>query len=1115
MKKISLGMQTRLLQGCRSMVAMLLLCGFTTMSAQRITLNESGTPMREVVKKIEEQSGLSFVYNNTVLDNNQRVNLHTEEATLDQVMNQLLANQGLAYTVKDKNLIIYKQERTSVNQEKKTVSGVVVDKDNIPVIGATVVVEGTTNGVITDIDGAYTIQVPSANSTLSFSYIGYSKMSVTVGNQDRINVTLQEEAINMEEIVVVGYNMVKRGQITGAIDMVKSDKFANQSSATLEDRLQGKIPGLMISTGSGQPGSNDVKIRIRGTGSINGSNTPLYIMDGVMIEEAQFASLNADDIQDIQVLKDASATAIYGSRGANGVIVITTKKGREGRTMVNYNLKVGTSILREPKSRMMTGAENILYQSYCAEQNPKSNQFPLMRLLSLEQREASGSLSAAELAELNEGRGRLSTARNTNTDWIDEMTQSGFLMDHNLSVAGGTEKTKFFVSGSFLQQDGTLKNSELKRYSGRINLDHKINRIFDMGVNASVGYSDSQFADPTTGQGRNGWTNPWFTALLAYPYETPDDWYNGDNPTLITKYYKRTNGMLRLLGSAYVNVHFTDWLRFKTNFGIDYYGENLMTSLDREHPKAVSNKGSLNKASNDTRRYTWTNTLNFMKTFEEKHAVSGVAGFELYDYIRNTMNYTGYDLDPFMTESPAGIGDKNGTSSNPPSIGGSKTHSNLLSMFTQWNYTYDTRYSLSASVRYDESSKFLGDNKGAAFWSAGAAWDLGYEEFMQTYEWLDQLKLRVSYGTTGNQDGIGNFITREGYANIDRDNRAVIYDGKPGYFSEYNDNTLANPDLKWETSAQFDLGVDVRMFNNRLSATVDFYNKTTKDLLMIKKISQTSGFAQIYTNAGGVRNTGVEIAVNGTPVRTQDWEWSIGANITFNKNKLTDLGAWDNEEHKFVSGDILYEVGKSLGTWYMREWAGVNPETGEVWFHDQKGGKTENISDAPFVDKFKSSEIPVFGGFDTNLRYKGISLYANFTYAMNYYIMNASKWYLNNHNFNGNKPAYMLTMWRQSGDVTDIPRFNAQNNPSPWASQFLEDASFLRLKTVRLSYTAPRRLLDKMKVFNSLNIFAQGENLFTITDYSGQDPEISHSGGIDYMSYPSPITLTFGLNVGF
>lgn len=987
-------------------------------------------------------------------------------------------------------------------QQTRKVTGVVVDKNHLPVIGATVLVEGTSVGSITDLDGNYSIDLPQGATRLVFSYIGYSKQVVEVNGRSVVDVTLAEESFNIDEVVVVGYNTVKRGQITGSVDMVKSEKIAQQSSASLEDRLQGKVAGLMISTGSGQPGSSDVKIRIRGTGSINGSNTPLYILDGVMIEPAQFASLNNDDIADIQVLKDASATAIYGSRGSNGVIVITSKRGKQGKTQVNYSLKLGTSIMQEPKTRMMTGEENILYQSYCAEQNPDSKQFPLMRLLSLEDKEAAGTITSDELTELNAGRGRLEAARNTNTDYMDEMSQNGFTMEHIVSVNGGSEDTKFFISGSYLQQDGILKESGLTRYSGRINLDHKLNKIFDFGVSASVGYTESQFADPDAGEGRASWANPWFTALLAYPYEDPDTWYNGDNPTLITKYYHRDKGLLRLVGSAFLNVRFTDWLRFKTNFGIDYYGRKTMTSLDREHPKAVSNHGYLAQSASDMRRYTWTNTLNFMKVFNDVHYVSGVAGFEMYDGIYSAFNQTGYDLDPFMTESPAGIGDKTGSSQNPPQIGGSKTRSNLLSYFTQWNYTYNDRYNFSASVRYDESSKFLGSNKGAAFWSVGAAWDISREEFMEKYSHIDQLKLRVSYGTTGNQDGISDFGTRNGYSK-------TSYNGAPGYYHA----VLGNSDLQWETSEQFDLGADVRLFENRLNVAADFYVKNTRDLLMFKKISQTSGFGDIQTNAGSIRNTGIELSVSGTPIRTQNFEWTIGANITYNKNQITDLGTWANADNRFVDGDLLYEVGKSLGTWYMVEFAGVNPETGEAWFYDQQGGKTENINEAPKVDKFKSSEVPVFGGFDTSLSYKGFSLSANFTYALNYYIMNGTRWYVDNHNFNGNKPAYMLTMWRKPGDVTNVPRFDSKNNPSPWASQFLEDASYLRLKTVRLSWTPSRRLLEKQKLFSSINVFCQGENLLTITKYTGMNPEVN--GNTDQMAYPTPIAVTCGVNVSF
>ena len=978
-----------------------------------------------------------------------------------------------------------------------SIKGHVVDATGEPVIGASVVEGRTTNGTITDVDGNFSLSVP-ANSTLTISFVGYKTQTVPVNGKNSLKVTLQEDTEVLDEVVVVGYGTMKKSDLTGAVSSVGVKDIKDSPVANIGQAMQGKVSGVQI-IDAGKPGDN-VTIKIRGLGTINNSN-PLIVIDGIPTDLG-LSSLNMADVERVDVLKDASATAIYGSRGANGVIVVTTKKGTQGKTQVSYNLKVGMTMLRDPKSPMMTSAENILYQSYCVAQSPNSKSFPLMRLLGLEQKAAAGTITTAEQQELAAGADRLATARATDTDWIGEMTQTGLTMDHSLTLSGGTEKTKFFISGSFLDQEGSLVGSEMKRYSARVNLDHKINNRVDVGINASVGYSDSKFADPNTGEGRIGWTNPWFTALLAYPYESADNWYNGDNPTLITKYFNRDADLLRLVGSAYLNIRFTDWLRFKTNFGIDYYGRKNMTSLDREHPKSASNKGYLSQSTSDTRRYTWTNTLNFNKVFNDIHSVSGVAGFELFDGVYSGFNQTGYDLDQFMTDTPAGIGDKNGTSANPPTIGGSKTHSNLLSTFTQWNYTFDNRYNLSASLRYDESSKFVGSNKGAIFWSVGAAWDLGNEKFMEQFDKIDQLKIRASYGTTGNQDGISDFSSFDGY-------NKVSYNGKPGYAN----NELGNANLKWETSEQFDLGVDLRMFGNRLNATVDFYNKNTKDLLMWKKISQVSGFSQIQTNAGSVRNRGIEIAVSGTPVRTKDFEWTIGANITYNKNEVTDLGTWSNEDNRFIDGDVLYEIGKPLGTWCMVEWAGVNPETGEVWFYDQKGGKTENISDAPAVDKFKSSEVPWFGGFNTSLTYKGFELSANFTYAFGYYIMNSSRWYLDNHNFNGNKPAYMLDMWRQPGDVTTVPRFDAKNNPSPWASQFLEDASFLKLKTLRLAYTPSRKLFDKLKVVKSMTVFCQGENLATFTSYSGQDPEVS--GSIDYMSYPLPVNVTFGVNLNF
>lgn len=662
-------------------------------------------------------------------------------------------------------------------------------------------------------------------------------------------------------------------------------------------------------------------------------------------------------------------------------------------------------------------------------------------------------------------------------------------------------QTKFYLSGSYMDQNGSLKGSEMKRYNTRINLTHKINRMVDVGVNLSVGYSETHTSDPSTGEGRYSWRNPWFTSLLAYPYESPDNWYNGDNPTLILKYFHRKRNLLRLVGSAFLNVRITDWLRFKTNFGIDYYNNKGMSSLDRNHPKASKNHGYLSQNTSDTRYYTWTNTLNLNKTFAEKHMVSGVIGLEMYDRNYSGFNQTGYDLDEFMNNTPAGIGDKTGASDYPPSIGGSKTRNNLMSYFTQWTYTYNHRYDLSGSLRYDESSKFVGSNKHAMFWSIGAGWNIENEDFMKSVDWINQLKLRASIGTNGNQDGIGDFETFTGYGK-------TSYNGNPGYVR----NAIGNPDLKWETSRQVDFGFDFKGFNNRVSVSLDYYDKKTENLLMFKKISQISGFSQIPTNAGSIVNRGFELAFSVTPIKS-DVIWTVGGNITYNRNKITDLGVWSNSDNKFVDGDNLYEVGKALGTWYMVEWAGVNPDDGEVQFYKADGTKTENINEAPLVDKFKSYEIPWFGGFYTQIGYKGFELSANFSYAFDYYIMNSARWYIDNHAFNGNKPAYMLTMWRHPGDQTKIARFDSKNNPSPWASQFLENASYLKLKTLRLSYSLPSSLLRKIKFVRSASVYLEGENLFTVTNYTGMEPETS--SGTDEMIYPTPRIYTFGLSVNY
>lgn len=972
----------------------------------------------------------------------------------------------------------------------RVVKGIVIDETGFPVIGANVLVKGSSVGTITNLDGEFSLEVSSNKTILQVSYIGFTPIEVAVKSNDNLKIVLKEDALLLNEVVVVGYNSVKKSQLTGALKVVKGDELDYMSSPTLENRLQGKTPGVMVSSGSGQPGSDNLKVRIRGTGSINGSNTPLYIMDGVMVEPAQFAALNTNDIADLQVLKDASATAIYGSRGANGVIVITTKTGSSGKTKINYRNQFGFSKNRD-YLEMMNNEENIQYQLQCAQSDPSSTMYPLMGIL---RKEANGTASEQDLE-------RLALARATNTNWIDEMTQTGFLMEHSVDVSGGSDKTKFYISGSYLDQAGTLKNAGLTRYSGRFNIDHTVNKYLSLGVKASAGYGLVTFSDPGGGNNRISWLNPWFTTLLAYPYESPDDWYNKDNPTYITKYFKQKQHKVKAVWSGYAKVNVLDWLSVKTNFGMDYMYNRSIKTVDRNHPAVASVKGEFSQSNSDLLRYTWTNTLNVNKDFDNGHSLNAVAGMEMFQGGYYASNFRGNDVNPDLSNTPNGIGDKVGASNNPPSVGGTSTKSNLFSWFSQVGYGIGNKYNFSASLRHDTSSKFHGNNKSAIFWSVGGAWNMHYENFLDDVEWLNQLKYRISYGTTGNQDGIGDFTTFDGYTNSS-------YNGETGYVH----GQLGNAGLKWEKSAQFNTGIDFSLFNNRLNATLDYYYIKTNDLLMSKSISSTSGFGSLLTNAGSVVNTGVEISLEGDVIRTKDFRWNLSANFTYNKNKINDLGIWSNADNRFEVGNKIFEVGKPLGTWYMREWGGVDPDTGVVFYYDEDGNKTTNEPDGRYIEK-GTSEVPYFGGFGTNFSWKGLSLSADFTYAFNYTIMNAGRWFVDNHNFNGNKPRYMLDMWMEPGDITDIPRFLSGTQPSPMASQFLEDASYLRLKTVRLNYRLPKKLVEKTKILNSVSVYLQGENLAVWTKYRGADPEVN--GDVDQLSYPKPRNITFGFDINF
>ncbi len=508
-------------------------------NSNNVTVTGNNLSVVRAIEQIEKQTQITIAYNKSQLSALPSININVTNQPVTQALTAILSNTGYTFRRDGNNYVIVPEARSTPR------TSTVADEQGNPIIGATIVLkDNQTVGVATNAAGAFTINALDG-SVLIVSSLGYLTKEVPVGSATNINVVLSDDVQRLDDVVVVGYNTVRRAQTTGSMSRVSGEQLDYMSAPTLESRLQGMTPGLMVATSSGQPGTNYLNVRVRGTGSINGANTPLYIMDDVMVEPFQFAALNPNDIEDIKVLKDAASTAVYGSRGANGVIVITTKSGGavEGKTQINYRNQFGFSVMDE-YVKMMNSEQNLQYQLQCALSDPSRSDFPLMGAL---YREYNGNATDADLE-------RLVKARSTDTDWIDQMTRVGFIQDHSLTVSGGTERTKFYISGNIIDQQGILKNSGMTSFSGRFNIEHRAKDWLDIGLKLTTGYSMIDFSDPSGETNRTSYLNPWFTALLAYPYESPDDWYDVDNPTLLTKYLTNKTKKLKLIGSTFVNA---------------------------------------------------------------------------------------------------------------------------------------------------------------------------------------------------------------------------------------------------------------------------------------------------------------------------------------------------------------------------------------------------------------------------------------------------------------------------------------------------------------------------------------------------------------------------------
>lgn len=942
-------------------------------------------------------------------------------------------------------------------------------EDNQPMIGVSILEKGTSNGVITDIDGNYRITVTKFPATLQFSYIGMKTVEKQVTASTRINLEMESDAQQVDEIVVVAYGVRKKGTIAGSVSTVKAEKMENVPAPSFDQALQGQTPGLSVISNSGEP-SAAASFQIRGANSINSGTAPLFILDGVAISSTDFNTISPSDIESISVLKDASSTSIYGARAANGVVVITTKRGRKmDKAQVTFRTQLGFSQVAQDKWNMMDTNERILFEKEL------------------------GLTAGQDYEKLSK----------TNINWFDEVFRDNApLQNYELSVNGATEKLNYFISGGYYDQDGTAQGSTFRRYNLRANVEAKANSWLKIGTNSMVAYEEYAQAD----DGEYSLYTPISACRFMLPYWNPyksdgslassnDGTWAGtglnpiewmDNNPLTRKKYKA-------LSTVFAEISPIENLTVRSQIGIDY---SHATAFTRSFPSYSMNNGSgsAGRSSEDVLSLTITNTANYRLNLEGGHAFNFLLGQEGVDYRYEGFTVsTGGQNNDFLTNIASGTRATNW---------GDQTSSYAyVSFFGRSEYSYSDRYYADFSVRTDASSRFGEQGRWATFWSLGLMWNLKNEAFMKKYDWLTTAQIALSTGTSGNSS-IPN------YDHLALVAGGVSYGGEAGIAPIQRGNEMLGWEKLWTTNLGLHLG-----FVNRVNLDVEVYNKRTSNMLMSVPVSYADGgLGSRWDNVGVMINRGVEFQLGADVIRTKDFVWNVSANASYNHNEITELYN-GLDEYEMSGTNTKLVVGHSYGEFYINRYAGVNPANGDALWYDKDGNITTEFNESDKVMVGKSRVAPWQGGFGTSLTWKGITLSGQFSWVADRYMINNDRYFEESNGlytaFNQSK-RLLYDRWKNPGDVTDIPRYGVTPQ---FDTHLLEDASFLRLKNVTLSYVFPKSLLSKTNFFSSARVYVQGQNLLTFTRFSGLDPE--STSNLYAAKYPMSRQFSFGLEVAF
>jgi len=1090
----------------------------------KLTLEMHDKTVSEVLDKIEKQSEFRFAYSPELIDMNRKITIDVNNKSIEKTLDAIFDGVGVKHIIQDRHIMLYPKnmDSKSIGVQENSISGKVTDEDGQPLPGVAIVIKGTSNGTVTDVNGNYTITNVTKDAILQLSFVGMKTQEVSVNSQSTINVTMVVDSIGLDEIITVGYSTVKKRDVTGSISSINSKELAKTGTTTLAQAIQGKTSGILIAPKSGRPGAG-LSVRIRGVGGINNSE-PLYVVDGIYGGSLQ--GINPNEIESIEILKDASSAAIYGARGANGVVLITTKRGKYGDMKVTYNGSVGfQNMINAGNVEMLNAQQYGEVQNTMYRNDGKPEPF------------GGDPSRPAELfpapSQLGEG-----------TDWIGVIYKNNApIQNHLLSFSGGTEKSTAYVAISYLNQDGIAIESGMKKLNFRVNTDHKIKKWLKIGNSTSFGNDKSTGTD----RGDLKWgqfegvvqmapTIPVFNedGTLA----GPEDPFYGPSRTPYASVVSSdpVRSSFGVSNNIYADFNALDCLSYRISLNNNYHAssntgytnnifqEGMMAGEDVD----VSGSNSVSMG------WTWTNLLKFSKMFGN-HSVNALAGYEKRHSQWNSINGNSKYLDPSYRIVSSGPAETSSFNQN-------RGEESMISYFASASYNYKQKYYFTGNIRHDGSSRFGSNNRFGTFPSFSFAWRLSNEDFIPDF--FSDLKLRASYGQVGN-DKIGNYRYIASMANV-----FYSFTGQDGSFeSGLVTKGLANTDLKWETSTQKDFGIDMAFLDNKLRFVADYFITDVTDMLLGKTIPVTSGIGRLtwgryesmITNVGALTNKGFEFEASYNN-SVGDFTYSVHANITSYNNEVTDIG-----ENEYLSGSAGYEVrnrtyvGGGLGDFYGYVCEGIfqtqaeldaanalNPDApyqtdktvpGDFKFKDLNDDGVINADDRQEL----GSPIPDFTyGFGFDLGYKRFSLATLFYGSKGNLIYNELRSSIEQQGRAGNKATTVLNAWNGEGTSNTIPirRTKDYNTNFRSSSAYLESGSFLRLQNIVLSYDMPVH-------FAKVQVYVSGDNLFTITKYSGFNPDISidqsgtYSGGnrldsgIDGGYYPSTSVYRFGVNITF